>query len=244
MVSPRGRSAEIEEMLTIAPPCAVRIIAGIAYFESRNMLSTLTCITLRYCSAFSSTTLPLLPMPTLLSRKSRRPKRSTVVSTRRLQSSSSVTSPATAAAVPPSAAIILAVLSARSRLRSATITLVPARASKIAAARPLPMPSPAAPPPEISATLPARPASSSGPFMSSFSLLVMDDSNADEEREARQARGWPARVRRTSAVMPRERCVGWAKERKRRAHHLLCRVARGGHALLCPPYSRADERPH
>ena len=65
----------------MAPPLAVAIIAGIAYFDSRNMLSTLTCITLRYCSGFSSTTLPRLPMPTLLSRKSSRPKRLTVAST-------------------------------------------------------------------------------------------------------------------------------------------------------------------
>jgi len=37
------------------------------------MLSTLICITRRYCSGFSSTTLPRLPIPTLLSRKSSRP---------------------------------------------------------------------------------------------------------------------------------------------------------------------------
>src|SRR5437879_4982857 len=51
-----------------------------------------------------------------------------------------------AAAVPSSARIISTVRSASLRSRSATSTLAPARASKIAAARPLPIPSPAAPP--------------------------------------------------------------------------------------------------
>src|ERR1700716_1673398 len=64
-------------MLTIEPPLAVLIMAGRACFESRNMVSTLTCITRRYSSGFSSTTLPRLPMPTLLSRKSSRPQRAT-----------------------------------------------------------------------------------------------------------------------------------------------------------------------
>src|SRR6185312_6584680 len=73
--------------------------------------------------------------------------------------------------------------------RSATSTFVPARASRIAAARPLPTPSPAAPPPEISATLPARPSSSSGPFMAFLPLLWADDSNAGEGREGRKAHG-------------------------------------------------------
>ena len=81
----------------------------------------------------------------------------------RLAVASLVTSPPWAAAVPPSAAIISTVRSASLRSRSATSTFAPARASRIAAARPLPMPSPTAPPPLISATLPARPASSSGP---------------------------------------------------------------------------------
>ena len=36
MVSPRGRSAEIDEMLTIAPPLAVLIIAGIACFDKQE----------------------------------------------------------------------------------------------------------------------------------------------------------------------------------------------------------------
>jgi hypothetical protein len=149
----------------MAPPLAVLIMAGIACLESRNMLSTLICITRRYCSGFSSTTLPRLPMPTLLSRKSSRPQRSAAASTIRWQSASLVTSQAMAAAVPPSARIISTVRSASLRSRSATSTLVPARASRIAAARPLPMPSPAAPPPLTMATLPVKPESSSGPFI-------------------------------------------------------------------------------
>ena len=164
-MSPRGRSAEIEEMLTIAPPFAVLIIAGIACLESRNIVSTLICMTRRYSSGFSSTTLPRLPMPTLLSRKSRRPQRSTAASTSRLQSASLVASQASATAVPPSALIISTVRCASFLSRSETTTLVPARASRIAAARPLPMPSPTAPPPETMATLPARPVSSSRPVM-------------------------------------------------------------------------------
>src|SRR5262245_60924061 len=152
-------------MLTIEPPLAVLIMAGMACLESRNIVSTFTCMTRRYSSGFSSTTLPRLPMPTLLSRKSRRPQRSTAASTRRLQSASLVASPAWLTAVPPSALIIATVRSASLRSRSATTTFVPARASRIAAARPLPMPSPAAPPPDTIATLPAKPAASSGPFI-------------------------------------------------------------------------------
>src|SRR5438094_363011 len=47
---------------------------------------------------------------------------------------------------PPPASIISTVRFASATSRSTTITRVPARASRIAAARPLPMPSPAAPP--------------------------------------------------------------------------------------------------
>ena len=71
---------------------------------------------------------------------------------------SSVRSAWCATAVPPSAAIMATVRSASAGSRSTTSTRVPARASRMAAARPLPMPSPAAPPPAMMATLPARPA--------------------------------------------------------------------------------------
>src|SRR5829696_7544325 len=156
----------MEETLTMAPPPALSIIAGMAAREARYMLSTLTCITRRHASGSVWTTLPRLPIPTLLSRKSSRPKRSTAEATMVRHCSSSVTSAACAAASPPSAAIISAVRSARSRWRSTTSTRVPARARRMAAARPLPMPSPAAPPPVTMATLPARPGSSSGPLLS------------------------------------------------------------------------------
>ena len=61
-----------------------------------------------------------------------------------------VTSPGWTAAVPPLVAIMVTVRSARVRSRSTTSTLVPSRASRIAAARPSPMPSPAAPRPRQS----------------------------------------------------------------------------------------------
>src|SRR6478609_9719124 len=91
-VRPRGRNADIEEMLTIEPPPAVRIIAGIACLQARNMVSTLTRITRDQFSSVSSTTEPLLPMPTLLSRQSRRPQRETASSTIAAHCSDVVTS--------------------------------------------------------------------------------------------------------------------------------------------------------
>src|SRR5687768_12945604 len=161
-VRPRGRSAEIEDTLTIAPRPAVFRMAGMAWREARNIVSTFTCITRRQVSGSSSTTVARLPMPTLLSRKSRRPKRSRAAATMSRHPPSSVTSASWAAAVPPSAAIIATVRSASARARSTTRTLVPARASSMAAARPLPMPSSAAPPPVTMATRPSSPGSSSG----------------------------------------------------------------------------------
>ena len=62
-------------------------------------------------------------MPTLLSRKSSRPQRSTAASTSRLQSASLVMSPAWLTAVPPSALIISTVRSASFWSRSATTHL-------------------------------------------------------------------------------------------------------------------------
>ena len=50
-----GRKAEIEDTLTMAPPPAVSFIAGIAWREARNMLSTLTCMTRRQFSGAMST---------------------------------------------------------------------------------------------------------------------------------------------------------------------------------------------
>jgi hypothetical protein len=157
---PRGRSAAMEATLTIAPRPALRSIAGIANLEARNMLSTLTCMTRRHVAASSSTTLPRLAMPTLLSRKSSLPKRSSAASIIARHCASSVTSAHHGAALPPSAAIIATVRSASARSRSTTSTFVPERANKIAAARPLPIPSPAAPAPVTMAALPAKPAAS------------------------------------------------------------------------------------
>ena len=155
-VSPRGRSAEIDETFTMAPPPFCRM-AGMACLAIRNMLSTLTCITRRQLSSVSSTTVPRLPMPTLLSSRSSRPNRSSAVLTIAAQSALLVTSACTATALPPPSSIIVTVRSASARSRSTTTTWAPTRDNKIAAARPLPMPSPAAPPPVTIATLPVKP---------------------------------------------------------------------------------------
>ena len=47
VVRPRGRIAEIEEILTMDPPPPEEIIAGMANLEIKNMVSTFTCMTLR-----------------------------------------------------------------------------------------------------------------------------------------------------------------------------------------------------
>src|SRR5580704_5619787 len=167
-------------MFTIAPPLAVRIISGIAAFEARNMVSTLTCITRRQVSAFSSTTLPRLPMPTLLTRKSSRPWRLTASRAIAAHWASSVTSTDIAEALPPSAVIISAVRLARPSSRSTTSTVVPLRPSRRQLARPLPMPSPAAPPPVTMATLPASPWSSSGRVAALMGEASRDVGNLDD----------------------------------------------------------------
>src|SRR6516162_4312652 len=159
-VRPRGRKADIDETLTMAPPPAVSFIAGIAWREAMNMLSTLTRMTCRHCSRATSVTLPGPLMPTLLSRQSSRPNCAITAPTIALACCSSVTSATKAVAVPPSCAIIATVRSARARSRSTTKTFAPARASRIAAARPLPIPSSAAPPPVTIATFPSSPSAS------------------------------------------------------------------------------------
>src|SRR5438093_1244253 len=89
----------------MAPPPA-RLMAGIACLATRNIVSTLTCITRRHSSSPRSTTEPRLPMPTLLSSRSSRPKRSTAVLTMAAQSADRVTSTSTAMAWPPTDSII------------------------------------------------------------------------------------------------------------------------------------------
>ena len=78
---PRGRMAAVEAMLTMAPPSPLPTIAGTAYFEARKTLSTLTRMTASQASRPSSTTLPLLLTPTLLSRMSSLPNRSSAAAT-------------------------------------------------------------------------------------------------------------------------------------------------------------------
>src|SRR6266571_3434938 len=190
-VRPRGRRAEIDDTLTIAPP-PTRRIAGIACLAVRNIESTLTRISRRQLSSDSSSTEPRLPMPTLLSRKSRRPNRSTAVATIIAQSAARVTSASSAIAVPPDASIISTVRLARARSRSTTTTRAPARARRIAAARPLPIPSPAAPPPVTTATLESSP-QASGTSSATGLLVPLAMAQLDEE-PVRLARVHPGDV--------------------------------------------------
>src|SRR5499425_2129873 len=101
--------------------------------------------------------------------------------------------------------------------RSTTITRVPARASRIAAARPLPMPSPAAPPPVTIATLSLSPQLSG---TSSRALSMRDSitaiSVASAERQPHHGDGMrgelvlePVTTRRESALadVDRTRCL-------------------------------------
>src|SRR6516225_7919931 len=85
----------------MAPPPAVSFIAGIAWREAMNMLSTLTRMTCRHCSRATSVTLPGPLMPTLLSRQSSRPNCAITAPTIALACCSSVTSATKAAAAPP-----------------------------------------------------------------------------------------------------------------------------------------------
>ncbi len=52
----------------MAPPLAVRIMAGIAWRAARYIASTFTCMTRRQSSGLASRMVPLPLMPTLLSR--------------------------------------------------------------------------------------------------------------------------------------------------------------------------------
>src|SRR5712692_10839139 len=160
----------------MAPP-PPRIMAGMACLAARNMVSTLTCMTRRQFSWVSSTTDPRLPMPTLLSRRSRRPKRSSAVLTMPAQSSARVTSARSATASPPWSLIMRTVCSARSISRSTTMTRAPARARRMAAARPLPMPVRAAPAPVTIATFPLSPQSSGTSRLEAMDSLTITGSS-------------------------------------------------------------------
>jgi hypothetical protein len=90
---------------------------------------------------------------------SSRPQAPTVVATAASQDFGSVTSQATTMEVPPSLSIIAFVASAFFATESISATFTPSRASRIAAARPLPMPSAREPAPVTIATLPLSPIS-------------------------------------------------------------------------------------
>jgi hypothetical protein len=106
----------------------------------------------------TSTALPMgPPMPTLLTRMSSRPQASTVALTEAALETGSAASAAATIDVPPSASIIALVASAHSFIASSNATLAPSRASNMAAALPLPMPSSREPAPVTIATLSLRP---------------------------------------------------------------------------------------
>jgi hypothetical protein len=92
-------------------------------------------------------------MPTLLTKMSTRPKCATAAATTRRQSASEVTSAGKTSDSPPSASIISLVRTAHGSLASISTTRAPARANRIEAARPLPIPSARDPAPVTMATL-------------------------------------------------------------------------------------------
>ena len=120
------------------------------------MVLTLTAMTLSHSSSVTSRIEPLLEIPTLLTRMSSLPYRSTAAATIRRQSDSIVTSALKTEASPPSPRIRARVSSARSSCMSASTTLAPSLAKSTAAAFPLPMPAPLDPAPVTMATLPSN----------------------------------------------------------------------------------------
>ena len=115
----------------------------------------LTVITRSQSASLTSTTVPRWEMPTLLSRMSTRPYRSTAAWAMRSQSSSLVMSPWMVDASPPSCLITSSVSLARSSTMSTSRTLAPSRANRMDAALPFPIPSPLEPAPVTMATLPS-----------------------------------------------------------------------------------------
>ena len=76
------------------------------------------------------------------------------------------------------------------------------------------------------------------PDLDQSGLRIEDPQMGRGAARARQhGRGGP----RVAGIWRNETCVGWAKARKRRAHHLSEIVSvNGGHAALCPPYICRD----
>ena len=138
--------AATEDILTMEPP-PDSAITGMACLQPRNTPSLLTALILRQLAMSVSTMVPRAIMPALLTRISRRPKRSTVAAITAFQLSSSVTSRRMNTAASPMAA---ATAWPSFSLRSATTTLAPSRASNIASALPMPLAAPV-----MIATLPA-----------------------------------------------------------------------------------------
>src|SRR3954454_3865681 len=122
----------------------------------RNALFRFTAITRSHCSSGNSTTPPTSAMPTLLSRRSMRPKSAMHAFTIASTSLLFVTSARNGSASPPSPEMMFAVSSAAERFMSTQKTLAPSRAQATALAFPLPQPGPLEPAPTINATLSFR----------------------------------------------------------------------------------------
>src|SRR6478672_12522180 len=122
-------------------------------FMVRNALFRFTAMTRSHCSSGNSTTPPTSAMPTLLSRRSMRPKSAMHAFTIASTSLLFVTSARNGSARPPSPEMMFAVSSAAERLTSTQNTFAPSRAQATAVALPLPQPGPIEPAPTINATL-------------------------------------------------------------------------------------------
>src|SRR5690554_2897608 len=144
-------------MFTIAP-LSWRAMTGTAKRAISIIEVTLTRMAWSQASRSTSPAAPGgRPMPTLFTSTSRRPQRSTAAATAASQSPGFDTSAPNSSASPPSSRIIATVSAAAFGSTSVTSTAAPRLASRMEAARPLPMPVSREPPP---VTIAARPAKS------------------------------------------------------------------------------------
>ena len=128
--------ATVEAMLTMLPPSDM---AGMACLEQRKTLFRLTAMISSQSGPAMVTTVPRLPRPALLTRMSRRPKRSVAASTIALTSASSLALTRTGIAAAPRAA---AIAPAAAPFTSATTTFAPSRTKAAAVAAPISAPAP------------------------------------------------------------------------------------------------------
>src|SRR3954447_13202772 len=130
-------------------------MTGSTSWHSRYALRRLTAIWSSHACGSSSTGPPGAERPTLLTRTSMRPKRSTTRATEAATCSGSVTSHASTSQAPPSSRMIRWVSAAASRSRSTPAIVAPWRANRTEIVFPLPHPGSAVPHPVTSATLPS-----------------------------------------------------------------------------------------